>query len=322
MAEKLEASGYDWLPREVRRTGRLAAILFRRTRQGRRFSWQRPVQEERVEVAAMKSDYQFGFHDPDQSVFRARKGIDKEIVAQMSEIKGEPGWMRDIRLNALEIFQQKPTPTWGGKVEDIDFDDIYYYVKPADREGAHVGRRTRQHQEDVRPAGHSRGRAQIPGRCRRAVRLRGRVSFPQGRPGTPRGHLPVAGPGPARASRPVARVFRHHHPAGGQQVCGAQHRGVERRQLRVRAARRHRGRAAAGVLPHQQRKHGAVRAHPHHRGRGRPGALREGCTAPTYSSESLHSAVVEIICKPGSRVRYTTIQNWPTTSTTWSPSAP
>ena len=87
-----------------------------------------PVQEERVEVAAMKSDYQFGFHDPDQSVFRARKGIDKDIVAQMSEIKGEPDWMRDIRLNALEIFQQKPTPTWGGKVEDIDFDDIYYYV--------------------------------------------------------------------------------------------------------------------------------------------------------------------------------------------------
>ena len=94
-----------------------------------------PVQEERVEVAALKSDYQFGFHDPDQSVFRARKGLDKDIVAQMSEIKGEPGWMRDVRLNALEIFQQKPMPLWGGRVDDIDFDDIYYYVKPADREG-------------------------------------------------------------------------------------------------------------------------------------------------------------------------------------------
>ena len=94
-----------------------------------------PVQEERVEVAAMKSDYQFGFHDPDHSVFRARKGIDKEIVSQMSEMKGEPGWMRDIRLNALEIFQQKPMPMWGGRVGDIDFDDIYYYVKPAEQEG-------------------------------------------------------------------------------------------------------------------------------------------------------------------------------------------
>ena len=93
------------------------------------------VQEERVEVAAMKSDYQFGFHDPDHSVFRARKGIDKEIVSQMSEMKGEPGWMRDIRLNALEIFQQKPMPMWGGRVGDIDFDDIYYYVKPAEQEG-------------------------------------------------------------------------------------------------------------------------------------------------------------------------------------------
>ena len=87
------------------------------------------VQEERVEVAALKSDYQFGFHDPDQSVFRARKGLDKDIVAQISEMKDEPGWMRDIRLNALEIFQQKPTPMWGGRVQDINFDDIYYYVK-------------------------------------------------------------------------------------------------------------------------------------------------------------------------------------------------
>ena len=86
------------------------------------------VQEERVEVGAMRSDYQFGFHDPDHSVFRARKGLDHEIVAQLSEIKGEPSWMRDIRLKALDIFLQKPLPRWGGYLDDLNFDDIYYYA--------------------------------------------------------------------------------------------------------------------------------------------------------------------------------------------------
>ncbi len=89
------------------------------------------AQEERVEVRALKGDYQFGFHDPDQSVFRAKKGLDREIVEQISEMKGEPEWMRDYRLRALEIFLQKPLPTWGGNVAAIDFDDIYYYVKPS-----------------------------------------------------------------------------------------------------------------------------------------------------------------------------------------------
>ena len=91
--------------------------------------------EEHVEVRAMKGEYQFGFHDPDQSVFRARKGVDREIVEQISAMKDEPAWMRDIRLKALEIFLQKPMPGWGGNVHEINFDDIYYYVKPTQGEG-------------------------------------------------------------------------------------------------------------------------------------------------------------------------------------------
>ena len=93
------------------------------------------AQDERVEVRALKGEYQIGFHDPDQSVFRAKKGLDRDIVEQISEMKGEPEWMRDYRLRALEIFLQKPLPTWGGKVSDIAFDDIYYYVKPSQGEG-------------------------------------------------------------------------------------------------------------------------------------------------------------------------------------------
>ena len=66
------------------------------------------VLEERAEVAAIKSDYKYGFHDPDQSVFRARKGLDRGIVEQISEMKGEPHWMRDIRLHAFDIFRRSP----------------------------------------------------------------------------------------------------------------------------------------------------------------------------------------------------------------------
>ena len=67
--------------------------------------------------------------------FEPKKGLDRDIVEQISEMKGEPEWMRDYRLRALEIFLQKPLPTWGGAVSDIDFDDIYYYVKPSQGEG-------------------------------------------------------------------------------------------------------------------------------------------------------------------------------------------
>ena len=81
-------------------------------------------------------EYQFGFHDPtDKYAFTSRRGIDREIVAQISEMKGEPGWMRDFRLNALEIFFSRPMPNWGGDMTDLDFQNIFYYVKASDRQG-------------------------------------------------------------------------------------------------------------------------------------------------------------------------------------------
>ena len=62
-------------------------------------------------------EYQYGFHDPTKDyVFKSRKGLDVEIVRQISEMKDEPEWMLEFRLQALEIFFQKPMPTWGGKL--------------------------------------------------------------------------------------------------------------------------------------------------------------------------------------------------------------
>ena len=76
----------------------------------------------------------YDFRNEENYVFKARKGIDADIVNQISEMKGEPKWMRDFRLNSLKLFESRPTPKWGGNI-DINFQDIYYYMKPTEGEG-------------------------------------------------------------------------------------------------------------------------------------------------------------------------------------------
>jgi Fe-S cluster assembly protein SufB len=64
----------------------------------------------------------------------ANKGLNKKLVVQISEQKNEPGWMTDFRLQALTFFEQKPMPTWGANLSDLDPDDIYYYLKPIEQQ--------------------------------------------------------------------------------------------------------------------------------------------------------------------------------------------
>ena len=268
------------------------------------------VQEERIEVAALKGEYQFGFHDPDHSVFRARRGLNREIVEQISEMKGEPEWMRDIRLNALEIFLAKPTPTWGGNVAEIDFDNIYYYVKPADREG----RTWDDVPEDIK-------------------KTFDRLGIPEAEKKF------LAGVGAQYDSEVVYHSLKEDLQKLGVIFVSPDQALQEYPDL----MREYFG----TVIPSEDNKFAALntavwsggsfiyvppgvkvdvplqayfRINSEDMGQfertmiivdeGAEVHYVEGCTAPTYSSESLHSAVVEIICKPGSRVRYTTIQNW------------
>ena len=76
----------------------------------------------------------YDFITPSHDVFRAARGLNANIVAQISEMKKEPGWMRDFRLRSLKIFESKPMPRWGGDI-GINFQDIYYYLKPTDQQG-------------------------------------------------------------------------------------------------------------------------------------------------------------------------------------------
>ena len=268
------------------------------------------VQEERVEVAAIKGDYQFGFHDLDQSVFRARKGLDREIVTQISEIKGEPGWMRDIRLKALDIFLQKPLPRWGGYLDDLHFDDIYYYVKPSD----HAGRTWDDVPENIKKTFDRLGIPEAEKKFLAGVGAQydSEVVYHSLKEDLEKQGVIFVSPDQAVQEYPdlVQEYFGTVIPSednkfaalntavwsGGSFIYVPPGVTVDvplQAYFRINSENMGQFERTLIIVDEGAQVH-----------------YVEGCTAPTYSSESLHSAVVEIICKPGSRVRYTTIQNW------------
>ena len=91
--------------------------------------------EEEV-VGLVNQDYatKYGFADAEDYFFKAEKGLNEELIRAMSARKEEPEWMLDIRLKAYQHFLERPMPEWGSDLSGINFDDIYYYIKPSDRE--------------------------------------------------------------------------------------------------------------------------------------------------------------------------------------------
>ena len=88
-------------------------------------------------VADVNQNYaeKYGFADVEDYVFKAEKGLSEEVVRSISAMKGEPEWMLEFRLKGYEHYLKRPLPEWGPDLHQIDFDDIYYYIKPADRQG-------------------------------------------------------------------------------------------------------------------------------------------------------------------------------------------
>ena len=80
-------------------------------------------------------EYKFGFKDTSKPVFRSRKGLDELVVRQISEHKHEPQWMLDFRLKALKHFENRPMPAWGADLSGLNLNEIYFYTKPAGKEG-------------------------------------------------------------------------------------------------------------------------------------------------------------------------------------------
>ena len=81
----------------------------------------------------IQTGYQFGFHKPETPVFKTQRGLSREVVEAISHYKNEPEWMRNFRLQALMIFEQKMMPPWGADLSGINFDSMYYYISPTDQ---------------------------------------------------------------------------------------------------------------------------------------------------------------------------------------------
>jgi Fe-S cluster assembly protein SufB len=259
------------------------------------------------------SDYaeRFGFHDPETGyAYKAPKGLSREVVESISEYKSEPEWMREFRLKALEHFMHRPTPTWGGNLAQIDFDDIHYFVRASEKS--------------------SRDWDDVPEDIKKTF---DRLGIPEAE------RKFLSGVGAQYESEVVYHQVREDLEKQGVMFLDMDSGLREHEDI----VREH----WATVIPPNDNKLAALnsavwsggsfvyvpkgvkvemplqayfRINTENMGQfertliiaeeGSDVHYIEGCTAPVYSTDSLHSAVVEIIAKPGSRVRYTTVQNW------------
>jgi Fe-S cluster assembly protein SufB len=263
-----------------------------------------------VAAKDLTKDYKYGFNDGDEFVFRSERGLSAEVVADISRRKAEPAWMLEFRLKALEHFRQRPMPSWGADLSGIDFDDIYYYVRPAEEQG--------------------RSWDEVPEGIKRTF---DRLGIPEAE------RKFLAGVSAQYESEVVYHSIREDLEKLGVLFCDCdtglrEHPEIFRKYFGT-------------VIPPNDNKFAALNSAVWSGGSFVyvPEGVRveiplqayfrintesmgqfertliiaeegsfvhyiEGCTAPTYSKDSLHSAVVEIIAMPNSHVRYTTIQNW------------
>src|SRR5918993_1130000 len=272
------------------------------------------VLAEQQALIGINADYKekFGFHDPESGyAFKAPKGLSRELVAQISEFKDEPEWMRAFRLKALEHFLSRPQPTWGSPLlAEVDYDNIHYFVRASEKS--------------------SRTWDDVPDDIKRTF---DKLGIPEAE------RKFLAGVGAQYESEVVYHQVREDLERQGV-VFMDMDSGLREHEDLVREH-------FASVIPANDNKLAALnsavwsggsfvyvppgvhvemplqayfRINTENMGQfertliiadeGSYVHYVEGCTAPTYSSDSLHSAVVELFAKPGARIRYTTVQNW------------
>ncbi len=272
---------------------------------------ERELTEEEI-VADVNADYlsKYGFSDVEDYVFKAERGLTEEVIRSLSLSKGEPQWMLDIRMEAYQHFLERPMPNWGADLSGIDFDNIYYYIKPSNRQG--------DTWED------------IPSYIKDTF---DKLGIPQAE------QKYLSGVAAQYESEVVYHNIKKELEDKGVIFLGMDD-GLAKYPELVKEY-------FCQVIPYNDNKFAALntavwsggsfiyvppgvsiemplqayfRINAKNVGQfertliivdeGAYVHYVEGCTAPIYSSDSLHSAVVEIIVKKGGRCRYTTIQNW------------
>ncbi len=267
---------------------------------------------ERDIVAGVNVEYaeKYGFADAEDYVFKAEKGLTEEIVRYMSMMKGEPEWMLENRLKSYNHFMERPMPNWGADLSGINFDDIYYYIKPSDRQG--------DTWEDVPPyIKDTFDKLGIPAAEQKflagvAAQYESEVVYHKMKEELENQGVIFLGMDDGLAQHPdiVKEYFGTVIPyndnkfaalntavwSGGSFIYVPPGVHVEmplQAYFRINAKNVGQFERTLIIIDEGAYCH-----------------YVEGCTAPIYSSDSLHSAVVEIIVKRGGRCRYTTIQNW------------
>ena len=252
----------------------------------------------------------YDFRDEVNYLYTAPKGLTKKVVEEISSIKGEPDWMREFRLKSLEIFLKKPMPLWGADLKDINFDEISYYVRPTDRKGTSwedVPEYIKNTFEKLGiPEAERKFLAGVGAQydsevvyhnIRKDLEKRGVIFLDTDTAlkEYPEFFKEYFG----KVVPPTDNKFAALNSAvwsGGSFIYVPPGVHVEfplQAYFRINAASMGQFERTLIIADEGSFVH-----------------YIEGCTAPMYSSYSLHAAVVEIIAKKGSRVRYTTIQNW------------
>lgn len=251
----------------------------------------------------------YDFRTDSKAVFKARKGVDAEIVNQISDLKDEPDWMREFRLKSLEIFESKPTPTWGGDI-DIDFQDIYYYLKPTDQQG----RSWDDVPQEIKDTFDKLGIPEAEKKFLAGVKAQFESEVVYGSLKDELTEKGVIFTDTDTAVKEHPELLREYFGtiipptdnkfaalnsavwSGGSFIYVPKGVSIDfplQAYFRINAENMGQFERTLIIVDEGAQVH-----------------YVEGCTAPMYSTESLHSAVVEIIVKRGARCRYTTIQNW------------
>ncbi|WP_211272789.1 Fe-S cluster assembly protein SufB [Corynebacterium phocae] len=255
--------------------------------------------------------YEYGWHDPDVAGAAARRGLSEDVVRDISRQKNEPEWMLNQRLKALNIFGKQPMPTWGADLTGIDFDNIKYFVKSTEKQA--------QSWEDL-PADikETYDKLGIPEAEKQrlvagvAAQYESEVVYHQIREDLE--EQGVIFVDTDTGLREYEELFKEYFgtviPAGDNKFSSLNSavwsggsfiyvpKGVHvdiplQAYFRINTENMGQFERTLIIVDEDAYVH-----------------YVEGCTAPIYKSDSLHSAVVEIIVKKGGRCRYTTIQNW------------
>jgi Fe-S cluster assembly protein SufB len=255
--------------------------------------------------------YDFGWHDKDTAGVNARRGLSEEVVRDISGRKGEPSWMLDLRLKGLRLFDKKPMPAWGAELGGIDFDNIKYFVKSTEKQATSWD----ELPDDIK---NTYDRLGIPEAEKQrlvsgvAAQYESEVVYHQIREDlSDQGVIFLDTDSGLREHEELFReYFGTVIPVGDNKFASLNTsvwsggsfiyvpKGVHVEiplQAYFRINTENMGQFERTLIIADEDSY----VH-----------YVEGCTAPIYSSDSLHSAVVEIIVKKNARVRYTTIQNW------------